>query len=897
MDETLRQREWLRVVLASIGDAVITTDTEGRVTFLNATAQALTGWKQDEAIGQALDAVFHIVDEQTREKAENPATRALREGTIVGLANHTVLIAKDGTERPIDDSASPIRDEQGHVAGCVLIFRDFTERRQAEKALQRAMAFDQAIMVNMAEGLYTVDREGRVTSMNPAAENIFGWKRHELLGRKMHDVIHDKHRDGTPFPAEECASLAVLREGAVLTDHDDVFIRKDGTFFDVVLSSAPLRGDGEIVGLIVVFRDVSERKQMQAELKASEIRYRRLFESAHDGILILDAETAKITDANPFIAALLGCSAGDLIGKELWQTGLFKDVEANHAAIRALRGNRYVRYEDLSLETKDGRRIDMELVSTVYAEDDREFIQCNIRDITERKTAEAALRRVEHQLAAAIEFSHDAVVTKSLDGIIQTWNDSAERLFGYTSEQVVGRHISILIPADRASEEDEIIARIRAGERVEHFDTVRVRSNGQTVQVSLTISPIKDAAGRVIGASKIARDITERKLLEDKLRQTAAELSEANRRKTEFLALLAHELRNPLAPISNALRILELTHGDSDAVQSAIEMMRRQVGQLVRLVEDLLDVNRISRGKVELRLQRIELASAVNQAVETARPSCEAEGHLLTASIPPEPIHLNADSVRLVQVLGNLLNNACKFTPRGGRISLTVERDGTQAVIRIRDTGIGIALEQLSRIFDMFAQVDSSLDRTQAGLGIGLTLVKALVEMHGGTVEAHSDGVGHGSEFVVRLPVLADASKAPSHDPPDSETAHMAKRRILIVDDNKDSARSLATLLNLVGNETHTAHDGFEALELAERLRPDLMLLDIGLPKLNGYEVCRRIREKAWGKTIVLVALTGWGYEADRRHSKDAGFDHHLVKPAEFSALKKLLAASRSRAL
>ena len=337
------------------------------------------------------------------------------------------------------------------------------------------------------------------------------------------------------------------------------------------------------------------------------------------------------------------------------------------------------------------------------------------------------------------------------------------------------------------------------------------------------------------------QDITERKRAEEALK-------EADRRKNEFLAMLAHELRNPLAPIRNALQILRLTEGNGEAVQSASAMMERQIGQMVRLVDDLLDVSRISRGKIELRKGRIELASAVNHAVEATRPLCESMDHELTVTLPPQPMYLNADPTRLAQVVGNLLNNACKFTDKGGRIWLTVEREGEQAVIRVRDTGIGIAADQLPRIFEMFTQVDTSLERSQSGLGIGLTLVKNLVEMHGGTVEVHSAGLGQGSEFVVRLPVLVETPKPPPPEPTVSEPTPTTARRILVVDDNRDSAESLAMLLKLTGNETHTAYDGLEAVEAAATFKPDVVLLDIGLPKLNGYEAARKIREQPWGK-------------------------------------------------
>jgi CheY-like chemotaxis protein/two-component sensor histidine kinase len=319
-------------------------------------------------------------------------------------------------------------------------------------------------------------------------------------------------------------------------------------------------------------------------------------------------------------------------------------------------------------------------------------------------------------------------------------------------------------------------------------------------------------------------------------------------------------------------------------------MMGRQLGQLVRLVDDLLDVSRVSRGKIELRRGRVELTSVVQQAVEAVRALCEGKGHALTVAAPA-PIYLSADPARLVQVVGNLLNNACKFTPKGGAISLTASVEqgpgGGQAVIRVRDTGIGIAADQQLRIFEMFVQLDTSLERSVSGLGIGLTLVKNLVELHGGTVAVQSAGVGLGSEFEVRLPIALDAHEQPVTTATETPlTGH----RILVVDDNRDAAVSLADLLQLSGNQAHTCYDGLEAVRAAEVFRPDIVLLDIGLPKLNGYEVARRIREQPWGRALALVAMTGWGQEEDRERSRDAGFDAHLIKPVEYGTLLRILA-------
>lgn len=493
------------------------------------------------------------------------------------------------------------------------------------------------------------------------------------------------------------------------------------------------------------------------------------------------------------------------------------------------------------------------------------------------------------RLAAIVDSSDDAVISKDLDGYIQSWNASAQRLFGYTAKEAIGHHVSLLIPPERLEEEDEIIALLRAGERVHHFDTVRLRKDGRPIQVSLTISPVKDDSGRIVGASKIVRDITDAKQSELRTYGLLTRLQEADRRKDEFLAMLAHELRNPLAPLRNTLEIMKREKSAGELIAQVRSTLERQLAQLVRLVDDLLDVSRITRGNLDIRKDRIELAPVIHQSVEVCRPLADRARHALNVSLPPEPIHLFADPARMTQVFGNLLTNACKYTEPGGRISLSVERQGSDVVVAVKDTGVGIAPDKLDSVFDMFTQIDRTLERSQGGLGVGLTLVKRLVELHGGSVSARSEGTGRGSEFVVRLPVLIEKPKAKTAAPVLDQPA-ASPHRILIVDDNKDAATSLAMLLGLTGNETETAHDGIEAYAAAERFRPDVMLLDIGLPKLNGYEVCRRIREQPWGRKMLLIALTGWGQEEDRRQSKVAGFDHHMIKPLDVAVLGKLLA-------
>ncbi|HEY7313938.1 MAG TPA: ATP-binding protein [Gemmataceae bacterium] len=385
-----------------------------------------------------------------------------------------------------------------------------------------------------------------------------------------------------------------------------------------------------------------------------------------------------------------------------------------------------------------------------------------------------------------------------------------------------------------------------------------------------------------------AADLLERKQAEQALR-------DADRKKDEFLATLAHELRNPLAPIRNAVQILKANGPPHSELDWARGVLERQLQLMARLLEDLLDVSRISRGKLELRKERVELAAVARAALETSRPVIEACGHELTVTLPSETIHLEADPVRLAQVFGNLLNNAAKYTEERGRIELTAERQGSDVIVSVKDTGIGIRADMLSRVFEIFSQSERARVRAQGGLGVGLSLVKGLVELHGGGIEARSEGPDRGSEFVVRLPIAVETPlREPAQSSAEDEQQSVTGCRILIVDDNRDSADSLAVLLKVMGNEVGTAYDGEQAVEAAATLRPDVVLLDIGMPKVNGYEACRRIRQQPWGQGMFLIALTGWGQEEDRRRTEQAGFDRHMVKPVEPAALMKLLTSLSS---
>jgi PAS domain S-box-containing protein len=471
-------------------------------------------------------------------------------------------------------------------------------------------------------------------------------------------------------------------------------------------------------------------------------------------------------------------------------------------------------------------------------------------------------------------------------GHVASWNRGAELIKGYRADEILGRHFSVFYPADaiaRGWPEHELQMAQTEG-RFED-EGWRVRKDGSLFWANVIITALYDREERLRGFAKITRDLTERKRIEA--------LEEADLRRNEFLAMLSHELRNPLAPIKNALAVMRLSGVSEPSLDWARTVVERQVSHLTRLVDDLLDVSRIAVGKITLQRKPLEIAQVVAGAVEASRPLIDSRGHKLTIQVPPEPLLIEGDLTRLSQTLTNLLNNAAKYTPPGGDIRLTVGKEEGMAVIRIRDTGVGITPELLPEIFELFTQGERALDRSEGGLGIGLTLAQRLVKLHGGSIEALSEGPGQGSEFVVRLPLAATpaASSVASRRPAQRRPA--GSRRVLVVDDNRDAAESLETLLQLWGHQARSAQDGPEALARVADFEPEIILLDIGLPGMDGYEVARRIRALPAGRSALIVAVTGYGRNSDRLQSQQAGFDHHLVKPVQPEVLQELIASAK----
>ncbi len=615
-----------------------------------------------------------------------------------------------------------------------------------------------------------------------------------------------------------------------------------------------------------------------------------IVDTVRESLLVLSADL-RVLHANRSFYQVFQVAAEDTVGRLIYELGnwqwdipslrnLLEEILPEQSSFRDFEVTHGFQSIGLKVMLLNARRI-------LQKGDQSDLILLAIEDITERRQLEDQRRELETRFTSLVKNIRDhSIFTLDVQGNITTWNREAERILGYDEAEALGQHFSIIFtPEDKTAgvPGQELATALRDG-RAED-ERWHMRKNGERFWALGIVTPTHNVAGTHTGFSKILRDMTDRKRIEEALVL-------ADRRKDEFLATLAHELRNPHAPIRTGLQLLKLT-SDTTAWEQVREMMDRELGQMVRLVDDLLDISRITRNKLELRKARIDLGAVVRSALETARPQIEANGHKLSISLPPQPVYLDGDLTRLAQVFWNLLNNSAKYTNPGGLISLTAELIGKEAVVTVKDNGIGVPAESLSGLFELFFQVDRTLERTQSGLGIGLTLVKGLTEAHGGNVEVYSDGLEQGCTFVVRLPVADGKANAPATQA-DEGIQSSPKCRVLVVDDNRDGAASLAMLLTVMGHETRIAHNGLDGVEQAEAFRPSLIILDIGLPQMNGFDVCRRIRTKAWSKDTLIIAVTGWGQEEDRLRSEAAGFDHHMVKPVDVAEIRRLLTTRRA---
>jgi PAS domain S-box-containing protein len=867
-------------IVGSAMDAIIAVDAEQRIRVFNPAAEGIFRLGAPQALGQPLAT---LIPERFREVHAGHVRHFAQAGTTprrMGTLGTPWGLRADGEEFPCEASISQIE-----VAGdtvFTVILRDITARLTAEAELRDGRERLELALEAAQAGYWDWDlATGRAScaaecyaiwGVTPGTEDLAQW-------------LQAVHPEDVGW-----VSAAWWQAGAAGGDLNleyRIEHPQRGTRWLAVRGRALRDETGRAVRISGLSLDITDRKLAEAALRDSQADLNRAQAVGRIGSWRLDVRRNELTWSAEN-HRIFGIPQGTPLTYETFLATIHPDDRAyvDRQWQAGLRGEPYDVEHRLLV---DGRVTWVRERANLECDPDGNLLGGfgTTQDITELKAAEERLRLQLNLTHAITACAAGAIFVTDGDGRTSFANAEVERLFGFTADELMGRVLHDCIHHHHPDGRPYPFAdcpncRIYGpGETVRDHEAVFFRKDGTPVTVMCANSAL-EVGGEQMGAVLVAHDITGLKHAEEALR-------EADRRKDEFLATLAHELRNPLAPIRSAVEILKLKAPDDPTLQAVQGMIDRQLRHLVRLVDDLLDVSRITRGRLQLRRERVALAEVLEQALEASRPHVECAGHDLSVALPPAPVYLDADPVRLAQVFLNLIHNACKYTDPGGQIRVSAEMDGPEVVVTVADTGIGVPPEDLVRLFEMFAQLGPTGERAQGGLGIGLSLARGLVEMHGGSIEARSEGPGKGTQLVVRLPTLPGGSAAQPAPAPAAAVQPAAARRVLVVDDHRDVVESLALLLRATGYQVEIAHDGLEAIEAAGRYRPDLVLLDIGMPKLDGYATCQRIREHPWGRDMTIVALTGWGQEDDQRRTREAGFDGHLVKPLDPRALFDLL--------
>lgn len=872
-----RARAYLAAIVENTQDAVVSKTLDGIITSWNAAAERIFGHTAEEAVGQPIT----IIIPPDRLDEERSILQRLRRGERIDHFE-TERVTRDGRRIDISLTVSPVRDTSGRIVGASKVARDISDRKRSEAALKAREAELELIAKTTPLILTRCSRDLRYRFANRAAADLFGIAPEEMIGRPIKDVLGSE-----AFELIEPFIERVLRGESVEFEREIPYPAVGMRWMRV--NYVPDYNDqDELTGWIASIVDITDRKRAEEAVRASEQRFRTLAEAVPafvwacrpDGFVFyvnrrwteFTGETLEEAQGHGWSQTLHPDDRQCVV--DLWnhctRTG---DVYEGECRYRRHDGQyRWHYFRGIPSRTRLGA------IDAWYG---------TSFDIQEKKIAEEALRESEAKFRQLAETMPQLAWYADADGYITWYNQRWFEYTGTTPLQMEGWGWQSVHDPDVLPEVLEKWRRsIQTGEPF--YMVFPLRGADDVFRPFLTrIVPLKDRHGRVVQWFGTNTDISEQQKMQEALR-------DADRRKDEFLATLAHELRNPLAPIRNAVRIMNVRGLQDPALQSARDMIDRQVQHMVRLIDDLLDLSRITRGTLELRKTQVSLTDVIEQALETSRPHAATAGHELTVDLPDEPIYLSADPVRLAQVFSNLLTNACKYTEPPGRIRLTAAREGDDAVVTVQDNGLGIPPDRLEEIFEMFSQLDATLARSPDGLGIGLWLVRRLVDMHGGSIAVMSDGPDKGSMFTVRLPIRIGAKPSPARQRPRSQRS-APTLRILVVDDNRDAAESLAMLLTYAGHEVGTVYDGTAALESAAANPPQAVLLDIGLPKLNGYEVARRLREQPGGGDMLIVAMTGWGQADDKNRSLEAGCDAHLTKPPDLDELMKLLADAGNR--
>jgi PAS domain S-box-containing protein len=729
--------------------------------------------------------------------------------------------------------------------------------------------------------LLILDPGGYITSWNKGAEAIKGWKANEIIGQHF-----------SKFYPEEAIAAELPERELIGAEHEGRYedegwrVRKDGSrFWANVVITALRDSDGTLIGFAKVTRDLSERRRHEEYLRTSEMRFRTLIEGVRDYAIFMLDPAGRVATWNAGAQQIMGYQAPEIIGEHL-STFYPPDGRERQLAEHELRtATTDGRFEDEDWRVrKDGSRFWASVILTAIRDPSGALLGFSkiTRDLSERRKHETSLRQSEERVRLLVESVIDyAIITVDGEGFINSWNLGAERITGFSNAEIIGRHFSrMYTPEDIAANKPwQQLIRASEGNRVNE-EGWRLRKDGSQYWANSVIGRLPSGEGPTPTYYVVIQDLTQRRHAES--------LADTAQKMHEFIAMLAHELRNPLAPIRNAVALMQRRDIKDPIVESMRQTIERQATQLTRIIDDLLDVNRVARGQFTIEKQAVDLRDILQRAVETSRPLIDARGHTLSLDIVQEPMPVNADPLRMQQVVVNLLNNAAKYTNPGGQIWLSAQFDDGHVAIKVRDNGQGIARESLDRVFDLFIQLEPNSTTSFGGLGVGLALVRRIVELHGGRVQARSDGPGRGAEFIARIPRSdSPAHVQPSDTPNDVDVKHSL--RVMVVDDNADAADTLAMVLQQMGAEVRTVYDGATALRMCESFQPQLVLLDVGMPHMNGYDVVRAIRQlKSCGKPVI-AAVTGWGQEADKARAREAGFDRHYTKPINETALRELV--------
>ena len=877
----VKSEKWFSTTIASIGDAVIATDMNGVVTFMNSAAQSLTGWSQAEAAGKSMDLVFDIVDKETRRPVENPVKKVFREGKVVGLADHTLLLSKDGREFDIEYSAAPILTNTGEGFGVVLVFRDTTEKKRAEQETTQQKVLLQLILGSIADGVVVSDSNGKFLLFNAAAEQLLGIGATEATPDQWPDRYGTFLPDTvTPYPSNLLPLVRSMRGENV--SGVEVFIRNakvpNGRLLSI--TGGPLRDEKRALkGGVVVLHDITLQKHAEEALRQSEQRYHLLFDSNPHPVWVYDVKTLGILDVNRSAIRNYGYSREEFLSLTI------KDIRPPDD-VPALLENAANTPRDAETSgtwkhrKKDGTLIDVEITSHPLVYDGRDARLVVATNITTRKKAEETLRQSEERFRLLVsEVTDYAILMLDPEGVVVSWNAGAERIKGYKAEEIIGQHFSCFYPPE---ERDKSVHQLKVAGKHGRFEEEgwRVRNDGSRFLANVVITALRDATGRLRGFTKVTRDVTEHKRAQELMMQAKNEAERASKFKDQFLSTMSHELRTPLNAVLGFSDLLaDERYGPlNDRQRRYIDHIHTGGKHLLKLISDILDLSKIEAGRMELTREDVQVASAFAEVISSIYPLAERKSQSLPQRAEPE-LYVRADAMRFKQVLMNLAGNAIKFTPEGGKIEMVARPVDGQVRVEVRDNGPGIPPDQQQRIFEAFVRSAQTGTATE-GTGLGLTISSRLVELHGSKLEIES-APGQGTCFHFSLPCVAIKPDEPGRIPAGVPKARKAPR-ILVVEDNATTGQLIQSQLASSGYETVKCDQPDRLLDIAAELQPDAITLDLLMKPVHGLELLLQLKDDQRTSKIPVIVVT----IVDRPGIGTAlGADEYLIKPVDKATL------------